>query len=107
MKSKLKRNDFVQVISGNHKGEKGRIKEVYGDAGRVVVGSVNMRKKHIKPSQQNPQGGRIEVEGPIAVSSVMAFCESCDKPARLRIKLDSEKKVRVCAKCGADYGEKY
>jgi large subunit ribosomal protein L24 len=107
MKYKLKRNDFVQVISGNHKGTQGRVKEVYAEAGRIVVANVNMRKKHVKPSQQNPQGGRVEVEGPIAISSVMAYCESCKKTARLRIKLDGDKKVRTCAKCGADYGEKY
>lgn len=105
---KIKKNDYVIVTAGNAKGEKGRVKEVLQDKGRVVISGVNLRKKHIKPSQQNPQGGRIEEEAPIAISNVMAYSEKEDCGSRVRVvKTDDGKKVRVLVKCGSEYGERY
>lgn len=105
---KIKKNDYVIVTAGNAKGEKGRVKEVLQEKGRVVVSGVNIRKKHVKPSQQNPQGGRIEEEAPIAISNVMAYSEKEDCASRVRVqKTDDGKKVRVLVKCGSEYGERY
>lgn len=105
---RLKENDVVSVIAGNSKGNRGPIKNINRSKGRVTISGVNIRKKHVKPSADNPQGGRVDMEGSIAESAVMPWCESCEKPVRIRIKkLEDDKKVRVCAKCGAEYGEKY
>ena len=104
----IKKNDKIIVTSGNSKGEKGRIKEVLRDKGRVIITGVNVRKKHVKPSQENPQGGRIDVETPIAISSVMPYSEKMDCPSRVSIKTTEDgKKIRVLKKCGSEYGEKY
>lgn len=104
----VKRNDSVIVIRGNHRGEKGRVKGFTDDRGRVFVSGLNLRKKHVRPSKDHPQGGRIEIEGSLAISAVAAFCAKCEKPARLRVKpMEDGKKIRTCAKCGADFGEKY
>jgi large subunit ribosomal protein L24 len=105
---KVKKNDYVIVTAGNAKGEKGHVKEVLKDAGRVIIANVNMRKKHVKPSQQNPQGGRIEQEAPISISNVMAYSEKADAPSRVSIvKSEDGKKIRVLKKCGSEYGERY
>ena len=73
----------------------------------MIISGVNMRKKHVKPSQENPQGGRIEEEGPIAISNVMPYSEKAEA-SRVRVeKTDDGKKQRVLKACGSEYGERY
>lgn len=96
----IKKNDTVVVISGDDSGKKGRVISVQNNKGRVIVESLNMVKKHMKPSKKYQQGGIIEREAPIQRSNVMLVCPKCDKPAKLgnRI-LEDGKKVRICKKC--------
>jgi large subunit ribosomal protein L24 len=96
----IKKNDTVVVISGDDSGKKGRVISVQKDKDRVVVESLNMVKKHMKPSKKYQQGGIIEREAAIQRSNVMLVCPKCDKPAKLgnRI-LEDGKKVRICKKC--------
>ena len=68
---KLKKEDSVVVISGNFKGKSGKILKVYPKNNRVIIEGVNLRKRHTKASQSNPQGGIIEKEAPIDASNVM------------------------------------
>lgn len=67
----VKRGDTVKVIAGNDKGATGKILDIYPKKDRVLVEGVNIRVKHHKPSQQYPQGGRMEQEMPIHISNVM------------------------------------
>jgi len=69
-KTHVKKNDEVEVISGNHKGETGRILQVYPEKGHVLVEGVRLIKKHARRSQERPEGGIIEREGPIHISNV-------------------------------------
>ena len=71
MKYKIKRDSEVIVISGDHKGEKGRVLRVLRESQRVLVEGVNLRKKCIKKSQENPKGGVIETEMPIHYANVV------------------------------------
>ncbi|BDV02627.1 MAG: 50S ribosomal protein L24 [Candidatus Hepatoplasma vulgare] len=68
---KIKKNDKVVVIAGKEKGKTGMVKEVISSKNMVIVEGVNMRKHHVKPTQQNPEGGLLEQEGPLDVSNVM------------------------------------
>lgn len=105
---RIKKNDYVIVTAGNAKGEKGHVKTVLKEQERVIVAGVNMRKKHVKPSQQNPQGGRIEEEAPIALSNVMPCSDDAPNGSRVKISVTEDgKKVRVLKKSGSEYGEKY
>jgi large subunit ribosomal protein L24 len=70
-KFKLKRDDSVVVIAGAEKGKTGRVLNVDRDNGRVLVEGVNRRKKTVRRSQDNPQGGIIERESPVHISNVM------------------------------------
>jgi len=106
----VRKNDEVQVVSGVHKGATGRILDVDTKTNRVFVEGVNRRYKHVRRSQQNPQGGRIEKEAPIAVSNVLPLCQNRNcpangKPVRSRHKTGADgAKIRVCAKCGGPIG---
>lgn len=70
VKTHVKKNDEVVVISGNHKGKSGRVLQVFPEKGHVLVEGVRMIKKHAKRSQDRPEGGIIEKEGPIHISNV-------------------------------------
>ncbi|MEM6821772.1 MAG: 50S ribosomal protein L24 [Verrucomicrobiota bacterium] len=66
----VKRNDEVEVISGVHKGQSGKVLQVLRKKGRVIVEGVNVRKKAIRPTQDNPQGGFEEKETSLHISNV-------------------------------------
>lgn len=99
----VKKGDRVKVIAGKDKGKEGEIIRSLPSKGRVVVEKVNMIKKAMRPTQQNPQGGISTMEAPINISNVMLVCPSCKAATRVghRVK-DDGKKVRVCKKCGKD-----
>ncbi len=71
LKSKIKRGDEVVVITGSHKGKRGKVLNVLLQKCRVVVENIAFTKKHQKVSQDQPDGGIVEREGPIHISNVM------------------------------------
>jgi large subunit ribosomal protein L24 len=88
----VKKGDEVQVIAGNEKGKEGRILAVFPEKERVLVEGINMRVHHDQPTQENPQGGRIEREVAIHVSNVMILDPRTGEPTRIgrkRIEDDS------------------
>ncbi len=100
-KLKIRRGDVVQVISGKDKGTTGKILSIDRQKERVVVEGINMVKKHVKPNQNNPQGGIVSMEAPIHYSNVLLFCKESNKGERVRIKNnDDGTKTRVFAKSG-------
>ena len=96
----IKKNDTVQVITGDEKGKTGRVIAIQKEKNRVLVERLNMIKKHMKPNKNQTQGGIIEKEGPIQRSNVMLVCSKCSKPTRINHNiLENGKKIRVCKKC--------
>ena len=97
---------MVMVIAGADKGRTGRVLRVLIDKNRVVVEGVNRVWKHVRPSQRNPQGGRLHKEMPLQMSNVQVVCPSCGKPSRMgsRIAKDGSKE-RFCRKCGGGLGQ--
>lgn len=110
VKLSLKKNDHVQVIAGREKGKTGKVLKVDRKNSRVVVERVNLVKRHVKPSQQNPQGGIVEKESSVHYSNVLLFCIKCNRGVRHGVKLVSDgkpgkekpsgNKTRVCKRCG-------
>ena len=98
----VKTGDTVVVISGNDKGARGKVLRVSPKEGKVIVQGVHMVKKHVRPRPPQEQGGIVDVEGAIYASKVMIVCPKCDKGVRIAHKMDGDKKIRVCAKCGAE-----
>ena len=97
----VKTGDTVIVLSGDDKGVKGEVIAVSPAEGKILVKGVNMVKKHVKPRRQGETGGIVDAEGAIYASRVVLYCPNCDKGVRTKVQMDGDKKVRVCAKCGA------
>lgn len=100
----IRRNDTVKVLSGRDKGKQGRVLRVFPDTGRVLVEHVAVVKKHLRPSQRS-KGGIADQESPISISKVQLICPSCG-PVRIGHVVHGDQKVRVCKKCGKDFGAK-
>ncbi|HPF14235.1 MAG: 50S ribosomal protein L24 [Planctomycetes bacterium] len=80
----VKRGDQVIIIAGNDKGRTGQVTQVDVERGRVVVEGINMRVRHKKPTQQNPQGERVELEASLHASNVMLLDAKTGKGTRKR-----------------------
>ena len=98
----IKKGDTIVVLSGKDKGKQGKILKSDPKGGKVIVEGVNVAMKHRKPRKQGEEGGIIKVETPIYACKVMVVCPKCGKPTRVAHKMDGDKKVRVCKKCGAN-----
>ena len=100
-KVKIRRDDNVEIIAGKDKGKRGTIVRVFekNNKVRVIVSGANLVKKAIKRRSQQDAGGIAEVEAPLEISNVALVCKKCG-PTRIGYKLDGDKKVRVCRKCG-------
>ncbi len=96
----VKTGDMVYVISGSDKNKTGKVKKVFPKKGKIVVEGINIVKKHLKPSQVNPQGRVVEQEAPIFSSKVMLYDEKTKKPTRVGHKIVDGKKVRYSKKSG-------
>jgi large subunit ribosomal protein L24 len=99
----IKKGDTVIVITGESKGQKGRVLEVNRDKSKAIVESVNMVSKHTKPNAKAPQGGIIKKEALIHISNLMLVDPTTGKPTRVGRKLnDSDKLVRYSKKSGEE-----
>jgi large subunit ribosomal protein L24 len=78
----IKRNDVVVVIAGSHKGKEGKVLEILAEGGRARVESVAMMKRHLKKSQEHPQGAIAEREGSIHISNLMIKARYDERRAR-------------------------
>jgi len=83
MALRLKKNDTVMIITGEHKGSTGRIVRVFPEMGTAIVEARNLVKRHTKPNQKNQQGGIVEKEAPIQLSNLMLVCPKTGKPTRI------------------------
>ena len=95
----LKKKDLVQVMTGKERGKTGKVLRVIQKKNRVVIEKINMLKKHTKPTGKSA-GGIVEMEGPLAASAVLLYCDKCARGVRtFRKLLESGNKVRCCSKC--------
>ncbi len=101
----IKKGDTVLVISGDDRGNKGKVLEVSPKEGKVIVEGLNMVKKHVKPRKMGENGGIVEAEGALYVSKVQVVCPSCKKATRVAHKKEADengknRSIRICKKCG-------
>ena len=103
MPAHVRKGDLVIVTAGDDRGRQGKVLEVSPKDGKVIVEGVNVHRKNVRPSQQNPQGGTINKEMPIHLSNVSPVVDG--KPTRVRFQTkDDGSKVRVAVKGGAQIG---
>jgi large subunit ribosomal protein L24 len=97
----VRKGDTVVVLSGKHRGRRGKVIRVETDKRRVVVEGVNVVKKHMRPRGKVMQGGIVDQEAPLRRDKVMLMCPRCSKPTRVsRTRLEDGRLVRKCHRCG-------
>jgi large subunit ribosomal protein L24 len=102
-KTHIKKGDQVMVITGESKGQKGRVLEVDREKTRAVVEGVNMVSKHTKPNTKAPQGGIVKKEAPVHISNLMLIDPTSGKPTRVGKRLnEKDKLVRYSKKSGEE-----
>ena len=94
----VKKGDTVQVISGNHKGNRGKVQLVLSAKDRVVVEGVNLVTKHVKPSAEKPEGGKEKKEAPIHISNVALVDPSTNEVTKVGRKEDANGKLKRYSK---------
>ncbi|MBN2039519.1 MAG: 50S ribosomal protein L24 [Spirochaetes bacterium] len=103
IKTRLKKDDTVVVISGANQGQSGKVLFVDRKKGKIVVEGVNKKKKFVRPSQEYPKGGVISLEYPIHISNVQYFCDKCKIGVRIGMQDKNDSSIRVCRKCGKSF----
>ena len=101
----IKKGDQVVVIAGDDKGRTGEVIRVDAAAGKVLVQGVNRVYRHLRPSRQNPQGGRIQKEMPVDISNVLPIDPKTDQPTRVGFRIAQDgSKQRFARKSGETLG---
>ncbi len=97
---------MVIVIAGKDSDppKTGKVLRVLTKRNRVVVEGINRVWKHVRPSQRNPQGGRIQKEAPIHMSNVMPVDPSTGRGTRVKVEMRDGQKHRIAVKTGTDLG---
>ncbi len=97
---RLKKGDTVEIIAGKDRGKRGEILNVIPDKDKIIVEGINIVYRHMRPTQDMPQGGIIENEAPIHISNAQLVCPRCDERTRTGVRfLENGDKVRYCKKC--------
>ena len=110
----IRKNDQVQVMAGREKGKTGKVLKVDRQNQRIFIEKVNLVKRHVRPSQKNPQGGVLDKEAPLHYSNVLLLCPKCNRGVRHGVKMvektkgkkatGQKVKTRVCKRCGETLG---
>ena len=98
---KIKKGDTVIVIAGADKGKVGTVQKAFPKLNKVVIDGVNVRKKHQKPTQANPEGSIVDIYAPIDVSNVAIYDAKTKKASRVGYRIEDGKKVRFAKATGA------
>jgi large subunit ribosomal protein L24 len=101
----VKKGDTVMVIAGEDRGKTGEVLTVYPKENKVLVQGVNRVYRHLRPSRQHPQGGRIQKEMPIHISNVQPVDPTTNQPTRVGFRVNADgTKERVAKKSGQSLG---
>lgn len=99
---RIRVNDTVVVLSGDDKGKRGKVLSVDRAAGKVTVQGVNLVYKHLRKSQQSPQGGRLSREMPIAACKVALVDPATNEPTRLGVRVNENGDKVLYAKASGE-----
>ena len=99
---KIKKGDTVLIISGKDRGRKGKVLKAFPKEQKVLVESINLKKKHVRPKREGEKGQIVQISAPIHVSNVKLICPKCEKATRIGYKIAENRKYRMCKKCGSE-----
>lgn len=104
MAARIKAGDTVYIRSGASKGQTGKVLKVFPDKDMVLIEGVNVKIKHLKPTQQSPKGGKISKPAPIHACKVQPVDPKTGKGTRVRYVTKDGVKRRIAVKTGSDLG---
>lgn len=96
---KIRKGDNVIVLAGKDRNKTGKVEIAKPKKNQLIVTGINVKKKHLKPNQQNKQGGIKEFSAPIHESKIQLVCPKCNKATRIGYEIVGEKKERKCKRC--------
>lgn len=101
---KIKKGDKVKILQGKDEGKTGTVDRVFEKNGSILVGGLNLYKRHSKPRGQGDKssGGIIDLSRPLKISKVALVCPKCNKDTRVGYRISGKEKVRICRKCEAE-----
>ena len=99
---KLKKGDNIKVVRGKDKGKEGKIEKVFPKLGRVLVGNINLYKRHLKARSETQPSEIVTLTKPLSEENVILVCPKCHKTTRVGYKIEKDIKLRVCKKCNSD-----
>ncbi|MFQ5590724.1 MAG: 50S ribosomal protein L24 [Phycisphaerae bacterium] len=94
----IRQNDLVEVVSGDHKGARGKVLRVDPKRRQVLVEGVNMVYRHVRPTRRNPQGGRVQKEAPIHISNVLPYDSGAGKGLRVHFEVQRDESGLIVTK---------
>jgi large subunit ribosomal protein L24 len=99
---RIKKGDRVVVLQGKDRGKHGEVMRAMPAEGKVIVDGVNIARRHTRPKRGTMQGGIINKDMPMHVSSVAILCSQCGA-TRIGYREDEQgRKIRICKKCGGE-----
>lgn len=96
---KIKKGDTVKILLGKDRGKDGKVERILLKNGKVLVGGVNLVKRHIGKKVTGQEGTVLELPKPVDISNVALICPNCKKPTRVSFKITGNIKTRICKKC--------
>ncbi len=99
IKFHIKKNDLVEVLTGEEKNRRGRILEINREKATAIVEGINLVKKHQRARSQTKTSGIVTVPAPIHVSNLVLICAKCGKKTTVRKETVDQKRVRICNLC--------
>ena len=95
MAAKIRKNDRVEVVAGDHKGEQGRVLRVDPKKHVVVIEGVNLVYRHMRRSRKSPQGGRIRKEAPVHISNVLPVDPKTGRGSRVHFEIERDASGKI------------
>lgn len=90
------------MLSGKDRGKTGKVLRLFPKEKKLVIEGLNLVKKHQRPKKQGQKGEVVSVPRMVDFSTVILICQHCKKPARMEIRHEGQKIIRVCKKCRAE-----
>ncbi|MBU0756305.1 MAG: 50S ribosomal protein L24 [Planctomycetes bacterium] len=103
--NRIKKNDIAMIMAGDDAGKTGKVLRLVTKKNQIVIEGANLIYKHVRRSQQNPQGGRIQKEAPINLSNVLPYCQKCDRGVKVKMDVNEGRKQRVCRICSTPFAD--
>ncbi|UCG92552.1 MAG: 50S ribosomal protein L24 [candidate division WOR-3 bacterium] len=96
----IKKNDLVEVNTGEEKGRRGRVLDVFPEKNQALIEGINLVKKHQRARSQTKPSGIVTVPAPVHISNLVLICSKCGKKAKVRRERIENRRVRICTECG-------